>query len=437
MQPFAFGMEPFNHSVALQLGVMEDMLFNLNYVNFLANPLHAIDIGPKTAEDNGCVKGVSLTPNDRCTRHVLITQEYQNVDATLPLTQHLESRVVLSMDQQVYSLEYRDNIELSKLDLICEDFRSGPGQYRFCTKNEDDGWLQAALIPCPADLVARQMCDEEPKWKSSTGFTTALKANFLDATISYDRQDGRILSHEIRTEPRSTDIKSMEVLEAMKVILNTTAPASNSTTTNPILGSPNHFFGRLIAGHMYRISKIMEENPSARVKGVNAVQSILGMALFYCQNGVLGQTVLPNAPGAKSTKENYSSGAFEKQQKTAMVALARTRYRIEVGRGTLIAYIVLSGSTLLICIIALVIGSIIELMKLDAEPTLWPALDFYTQCRVEDTNGKVNTAEKRIEMAWIHDRRGLFKEMGALRVTRRKRKMRETRAPESPTIGEG
>jgi hypothetical protein len=48
-------------------------------------------------------------------------------------------------------------------------------------------------------------------------------------------------------------------------------------------------------------------------------------------------------------------------------------------------------------------------------------LDFYTQCKVQDDNGKVIPVHNRVEMAWIHDGKKLFKELTALKVTRRKR----------------
>lgn len=436
IQPFALGMEPFNGSVASELGVMQDLLFNINYVAFLFSPSHSINMELETEHHENCVKGLGITTKDSCHRHVLIAQEYQNVEANLPLQQHPETSVVLSMNQQVYSLEYLDNIEVRNHDLVCETFGSGPSQYRFCIRNADNGGLEASMVPCPADLVVQNGCAKSGSWFSNEGFSTALKTSFLDATVSYDRQDGRILSHEVQTEAKSANVDAPDLLNALKAILNTTAPTLNSTSENPVLGMPSHFFGRLVAGHMYRIGMTMKANPATRIKGVNALQSILALTLFYCQNGILGQTVLPFAPANNATRVGYQTGAFSQQDKSAKIALAETRYRIEVGHATLLAYIVLSGVTLLICLLALIVGSIMELVNLDAEPTLWPALDFWTQCRVEDRNGKVISAHQRVEMAWIYDGRELFKGIEGLRVKRRKRKMRGNEELELPNVEE-
>jgi hypothetical protein len=196
----------------------------------------------------------------------------------------------------------------------------------------------------------------------------------------------------------------------------------------------------MIAAHMYRISELMPLTPEARIKGVNAIQSLLALTLYYCQNGVMSQTIL----GADQTKlrprplDTYKVGVFEKQNPAqATVALAEIQYRIRVGRATLIAYIVISGITLLICFVVLVVGSVLELVKFDAEPTLWPALDFWTQCRVEECKGKVVTAQQRVELAWIYDARELLRAMGGLRVTRRKRKMGGNEGLELPGVGDG
>lgn len=422
LMPVAFGMETFNGSVASQLGVMEDLLFNLGYVAFLSNPLHAIDITPDAEKKKkDCVKGLGKTSDTSCARHVLITQEFQNVDAAIPFHGELDSQVVVAFNQRIYSLEYHDNIDIPRTSARCEELSSGPAAYMICMRNAPDGSIEAAMISCPASLVSQGQCERNTTWKSNRGFTTSLSASFLNATVSYERTDGRVLLHEDQTDTKPTMIDASELLDALTVLLNASYIPPNSSLSNPILGTPTHSFGRLIAGHNYRISKIMETSPEYFVRGTNAIQSILAITLFYCQNGVLGQTVMPFVSNSTSVKSYYSDGAFSKQNDNAYVALANIQYKVKVGRATLIAYTVVGGVTLFVCVTALVIGSLLELVKFDAEPTLWPALDFYTQCRVEDQNGKIVPAHKRVELAWIHDGRQLFKEIEGLRVTRRKR----------------
>ncbi|KAF2195805.1 hypothetical protein K469DRAFT_744275 [Zopfia rhizophila CBS 207.26] len=421
VKPFAFGMEPFNASVASQLGIMEDLLFNINYVSFLYNTIRAIDITPNFENRVGCESGLSITTKSSCARHVLLAQELQNVDAQLPLNLNSESDVVLSAGQQIYSLEFHDNIVIKNESLTCETINSGPAYYRLCTQNAGDGSIHANIIPCPPDLVNAAQCNRTTTWQSNPGFSTSIQASFQNATISYNRPDGRILSHELETDAQSVPLEASELLSAMTVLLNTTA-VGNAGLASPILGSPSHFFGRLIAGHMYRIGKLTSTNPSARIKGTNALQSILAMTLFYCQNGILGQAVLPFA--GRNTSSDGSTGAFGEQQRTSLASLAETRYRIEVGRAALWAYVAIGGLTLALCFLALIIGSICEWVKRDAQPTLYPALDFWTQCRVETEDGALVPVQKRGELTWIQGQE-LFREVQGLKVTRRKQKLRE------------
>jgi hypothetical protein len=415
-------METFNGSLALQMGVWQDVMFNVAYVSFLSNPLRAIEI-TSDAEKNKheCLHGVSATINQTCSRNVLITQEYNMVEPSLPVRGGFQDQIALFMDQQIYSLDYRDNIVMSRSDRRCKQFTAGPASYVLCTRNAQDGAVEAAMIPCPAHLVLKKACGQGASWKEARGFTTSLHASFLNATVSYDRTDGRILSHEITSNPKQTTLNASELLDAMSVLLDTSFITPNTSESNPVLGAPNHFFGRLIAGHTYRITKLMESAPERIVKGTNALQSIIAMTLFYCQDGILGQSVLAQFYNGTPTRDYYTHGTFSERGQDASFALAETRYRIEVGRATLIAYIALGGITLLICIVVLIIGSLLELAKLDAEPTLWPSLDFYTQCKVQDHNGKAVSVHDRVELAWIKDGKKLFKGLKELKVTRRRR----------------
>ncbi|KAF2272163.1 uncharacterized protein EI97DRAFT_462174 [Westerdykella ornata] len=440
IRPFAIGMEPFNSTVASQLGVIQDLLFNIDYVTFLTNPLHAVNLAPELEEVSGCIKGMGITRKNSCVRRILVAQELQNVYAGLPLSSTGGRTAILSQHQQVYHLEYRDNINVTSSPPTCRFFLAGPTEYRLCVTDAEDGWLHASAVTCPADLVQRGGCRESTHWQSDPGFSTALKPSFFQATISYDRISGAILSHEIESEPVPANVTASAVWSALPLLLNTTDPnRGNRSSANPILGHATHFFGRLVAAQFYRMSKVMTVQDEARLKGVNALQCLLAITLFFCQNGVLSNAVLAgNTTATLNRSDNYRTGAFERvDPKGATVALAETQYKIHVGRGTLIAYMVVSGVTLLICLSALLVGSLLELIRFDAEPTLFPSLDFFTQVRVEHSNGKVVTAHERTEMAWIYNGKELFKSISGLRVKRRKRKMRGNEELELRSAGEG
>lgn len=437
VKPMAFGVEPFNSSVATQLGVMQDMFFNLGYVSFLSNPLHAIDITPDSARREGCAKGMGLRPDQSCLHRVLITQELQNVNANLPLSHDSDSQVILSAKQQIYSLDFHDNIEVVQEKRKCKDLNAGPASYILCAGDAEDGAVLVTMVPCPASFVVNQKCLNDTSWRLSRGFSTSLRASYVHASVAYQRLDGRILWHEEQSDPQLAKVEALDLLEALGVILTTdnrvasplTPENSNGSAevvpSNPILGSPTHFFGRLVAGHMYRISRLkLSTDIEAHWRGTNALQNLLAITLFYCQNGILSQTVLPFLFNSSAITDFYGRGVFEQPKKSSLVSFADTRYKLKVGRATLHAYISLSGLTLLICMAVLITGSLLELMSFDAEPTLWPCLDFYTQCRVEDDKGKIMPAHKRVELAWTYDGRQMFREINCLRVRRRKRQTR-------------
>jgi hypothetical protein len=415
--PTNFGMDTFDPAVAPQLGVMQDMLFNIDYVKFLWNPLHVVaESGLLKDESKYCVRGVSITAERSCSRTVTLAQELQNIEANwTDLNSYPNSEAVISLSQQVYVLEYADNVEIRNLSLNCHIFQSGPAFYRICTENMNDS-IQASLTACPDQLVNAGRCHHDESWLTSPGWTTSLKASFVNATVVYGRRFGIILSLDPHTTQIPVIISAADLLNVLKIFLET-APSSTQGLSSSILGQPTHMFGRLVAGHMVRLSKLVSKSPEIRVRAVNSLQSLMAMALYYSQPGMLSQAVLPVSGNTTAAQNKL---AFGQTPPNSILAMAETRYHISVGYGTLIAYIVLGGVALTICFLTLFVGTISELLRHDAEPTLYPALDFYTQCKVQTDTGVVVSAKKRADLGWTVGQ-ALFRDISGMRVVRRQR----------------
>jgi hypothetical protein len=138
-------MGGFDPSVAAQLGVMEDLLFNMDYSSFLMNPMNAFDITPKTERHQYCATGVHVYGNHSCSRTVSVNGALELVDAQLlNSTQYPQADVMLSQNQQVYILEYRDGITHSFDNTTdCMTISSGPTAYQLCLANDQDQSLLA------------------------------------------------------------------------------------------------------------------------------------------------------------------------------------------------------------------------------------------------------------------------------------------------------
>lgn len=74
------------------------------------------------------------------------------------------------------------------------------------------------------------------------------------------------------------------------------------------------------------------------------------------------------------------------------------------------------------CVSALTVGTITEWIHEEAEPTLYSALDFWTQCKVENEDRTAVKVQERDALAWKTGQ-DLFREISAVKVVRRRRKL--------------
>jgi len=74
------------------------------------------------------------------------------------------------------------------------------------------------------------------------------------------------------------------------------------------------------------------------------------------------------------------------------------RYNIVVGRGSLIAYIIMSGVSWLLCTVILLAGSVNPMVRRAKETTDFPTLDFCTKCEVQDDGGAEVSKERLLDL---------------------------------------
>lgn len=239
------------------------------------------------------------------------------------------------------------------------------------------------MIPCPQPIANKSSCLTNTTWHTSTGWSTSLKASFRNATVAYNRINNTIMSSRFISDPRPAQIDAADVRTALKSLLQTEYVASNASLSTPILGSPTHFFGRLIVGHMYRLSNMIESNPEINSRGYNAVQCLLAMSLYYCQLGTLAGTVLPFA-ATTSSLFSLKDSLFTPDMPRTSIRLAEMKYELHIGRATKLAYICLGSITLLCCIVVLIYSTVRDLVSGGAETTLYPALDVLTNTKIVD-----------------------------------------------------
>ncbi|KAJ9622782.1 hypothetical protein H2203_006433 [Taxawa tesnikishii (nom. ined.)] len=167
----------------------------------------------------------------------------------------------------------------------------------------------------------------------------------------------------------NSDLSSSSLLES---IFSGSGQMGSSPPTFPLV-----FYGTL------HTAAALGEN-SVQAYGVDALQNLLAIPIFYCQKTMvargalsganLGLDIPTNSSGVGENGDIGSAAMREAmrllgldpaslqsvaaEEPDARVELGRLRYEVHVGRATLIAYIVLNCLVLLLCLVALAIASL-------------------------------------------------------------------------------
>jgi hypothetical protein len=126
---------------------------------------------------------------------VFTTQDYNEIEASLPVRDGPKDQIARSKNRHIYSLEYWHNFEVTMDDSRCNESDAGPTSYELCIQDTPTGSPKAAMIPYHTQLVTKNGCRKDINWEDDRGCAAFLRTSFLDTTVSYQRTDGRILSY--------------------------------------------------------------------------------------------------------------------------------------------------------------------------------------------------------------------------------------------------
>jgi hypothetical protein len=225
-------------------------------------------------------------------------------------------------------------------------------------------------------------------WRDGDGWSTSIRTSYRRATVAYARFNGTILSYTFSNIPTvEALINATELLQAFDVILG--VDSSNSTLVSPFatFGARTPALPYFIWWYFHGISALPRDDAAANARAVAGLQSLLTLTIYHCQakdfadlqrglgfdnSSAIGSAILSLFPTAKPD--------------TAILP-AVLRYNIAVGRGSLIAYIVMSGVAWLLCALILLAGSVSPGARRAKDTTDFPTLDFCTKCEVQDEDG--------------------------------------------------
>jgi hypothetical protein len=219
-----------------------------------------------------------------------------------------------------------------------------------------------------------------------------LDTKFRTASVAFSRLNGTILAQSFTKKPaEAAPTNSSEILQAWDNFLGLGDGMLEQAYTRMGKGSGSFLFPSLVSWFLNGISTLAAENPAADTRGVNALQALLAIPLYYCQTGGVERLAMPSLPSRFLLSGTDAVKVSAGVERNSPIFLAVLQNEIAVSRGTLIAYALLSAVTLMLCFVALGIGSFTETAGTIPATTSFPAFDFCTNCVVSSTDDRIVT----------------------------------------------
>jgi hypothetical protein len=150
---------------------------------------------------------------------------------------------------------------------------------------------------------------------------------------------------------------------------------------------PLFAYPAFVAANLRGVNNLGGQNPALISRGADILHCLLAIMLYFCQPNLFARVVLRNQSSTVSDGEAFQ--AFANFLNTTApadtnVMLARIRYQIIVDRNTLIAYAVICGFPLLLCLTVLLFASFSRLGEKVPKTSSFPFLDAAARCNVEN-----------------------------------------------------
>jgi hypothetical protein len=250
----------------------------------------------------------------------------------------------------------------------------------------DTNWT-AGIVHCPSEISIHSQCYQNTTWTSSLGWTTTLSANFREVNVAYSKLNGSILSYDFTSAATLAPINATQMLQGYRdafglfkvneeLVLQLTNP--NSTNLFPLFAYP-----AFVAACLKGVDSLGAQNPALVTRAADALQCLLAIMLYYCQPSLFARAV--SRSSAHDQNMDPAIAQFEKDllaiaPPDTQVSVAGLHYQIVVGRATLIAYVAISGTALLLSLGVLLYGSISSLGRRVPKTTPFPFLDSAIRC---------------------------------------------------------
>lgn len=214
-----------------------------------------------------------------------------------------------------------------------------------------------------------------------------MEATYRRASVAYSRLNATIISHAFTEKPAiPAPVDSSSILQAWDNFLGS-GEASKQTLALFGLGYGKFLFPAMVGWFLNGVSAIAADNPEANTRGVNALQALLAIPLYFCQTGFTQRVAMSSLPSSVFLGQADALNITGGVERNSTLSLAVVRNEVFVTQATLVAYIALAAAAWIFCFVALCIGSLTRKARTIPDTTSFPALDFYINCVVRSPDG--------------------------------------------------
>jgi hypothetical protein len=165
-----------------------------------------------------------------------------------------------------------------------------------------------------------------------------------------------------------------------------------------------YVYPAIVGAHLKSTLRLSEQDPAIATRAQDTIQCLLAIMLYYCQPSLFSSTLSMYLSESSSSNSQVSTEERNKLRAFAQEFLVRVppdtkvrqavrRYQLVVGKATLLAYIVLCGSALLACLIALCWAEWWTRKEKIHIPRIgpFPAWDEWVMCEIQRGNADDDT----------------------------------------------
>jgi hypothetical protein len=212
--------------------------------------------------------------------------------------------------------------------------------------------------------LRRSRCLKDTQWRDQPGFASTLKIGSRVGTVAFSRLNSTIQTYDLAADVGSTNITAAQLLTAFEGFL-TGRSSKEKDPSDEILSSflgdvsVQASMGPLLIAQYFATSSIMYGTNNAVARDAIGLYSLIAKILWWCSTSItksIPSIEASASPAAVNLTDTFVTGFGDRGQAT--YSLATSRYELIVSPATIIAYGVLGGFVLLLCIAALLLSTV-------------------------------------------------------------------------------